>query len=226
MIVMKKYLLGLDVGSTTVKLAIIDSDFKIIHGEYKRHFADIKSTIFEVIDRAYKEFQHCDIRIMVTGSGGLSVSKWLNIPFIQEVVAGTKAIKTFIPKTDVAIELGGEDAKITYFNDGVDQRMNGSCAGGTGSFIDQMASLLQVDALGLNDLAKTHKVIYPIAARCGVFAKTDIQPILNEGCCKGRCGSISFSSGGKSDYKWLGLWQTYKRKCSIFRRTFVFFIRA
>ena len=121
---------------------------------------------------------------MVTGSGGLSVSKWLNIPFIQEVIACTKTIENIIPRTDVAIELGGEDAKITYFDGGIDQRMNGTCAGGTGAFIDQMASLLQTDAIGLNEFAKAHKAIYPIAARCGVFAKTDIQPLLNEGAAK------------------------------------------
>ena len=121
---------------------------------------------------------------MVTGSGGLSVSKWLNIPFIQEVIACTNTIERFVPSTDVAIELGGEDAKITYFDDGIDQRMNGTCAGGTGAFIDQMASLLKTDAQGLNELAKGYKVIYPIAARCGVFAKTDVQPLLNEGAAK------------------------------------------
>ncbi|MBP2033664.1 putative CoA-substrate-specific enzyme activase [Clostridium algifaecis] len=175
---------GLDVGSTTVKIVVSDIKDSVIYSKYQRHFSDIKSTIAKVIKEAYEKLKDSDITIMVTGSGGLSVSKWLNIPFIQEVVACTNTIERFIPKTDVAIELGGEDAKITFFDAGIDQRMNGTCAGGTGAFIDQMASLLQTDAMGLNELAKNYKVIYPIAARCGVFAKTDIQPLLNEGAAK------------------------------------------
>ncbi|MBV7275478.1 2-hydroxyacyl-CoA dehydratase [Clostridiaceae bacterium UIB06] len=176
--------IGLDVGSTTVKIVVCDSKDSILYSRYQRHFSDIKSTIINVIKEAYNCFREANITIMVTGSGGLSVSKWLNISFIQEVVACTNTIKRFTPNTDVAIELGGEDAKITFFDDGIDQRMNGTCAGGTGAFIDQMASLLQTDAEGLNEMAKRHKVIYPIAARCGVFAKTDIQPLLNEGAAK------------------------------------------
>lgn len=118
---------------------------------------------------------------MVTGSGGISVSGWLGVPFIQEVIAGVEAIKRLIPETDVAIELGGEDAKITYLTGGIDQRMNGTCAGGTGAFIDQMASLLDTDAAGLDRLARDATIIYPIASRCGVFAKSDIQPLINDG---------------------------------------------
>ncbi|WP_446897616.1 acyl-CoA dehydratase activase-related protein [Clostridium sp. LBM24168] len=175
---------GLDIGSTTVKIVVSDIKDIVIYHKYQRHFSDIKSTISKVVRDAYEKLKDSDITIMVTGSGGLSVSKWLNIPFIQEVVACTNTIEKFIPQTDVAIELGGEDAKITFFEDGIDQRMNGSCAGGTGAFIDQMASLLQTDAEGLNELAKNYKVIYPIAARCGVFAKTDVQPLLNEGAAK------------------------------------------
>ncbi|WP_368489907.1 acyl-CoA dehydratase activase-related protein [Clostridium sp. BJN0013] len=175
---------GLDVGSTTVKIVVSDIKDSIIYSKYQRHFSDIKSTIAKVIKDAYEKLKDANITIMVTGSGGLSVSKWLDIPFIQEVVACTNTIEKFIPDTDVAIELGGEDAKITFFDGGIDQRMNGTCAGGTGAFIDQMASLLQTDAKGLNELAKEYKVIYPIAARCGVFAKTDIQPLLNEGAKK------------------------------------------
>ncbi|MDP4178176.1 MAG: acyl-CoA dehydratase activase-related protein [Bacillota bacterium] len=182
---MKKILrIGLDVGSTTVKLIIINIDDEIIYSKYQRHFSDIRNTIIELLEDAYSNFKNEKIKIMITGSGGLAVSKWLNISFIQEVIAGTKTIEKYISRTDVAIELGGEDAKITYFDNGVDQRMNGTCAGGTGAFIDQMASLLETDAAGLNELAKNYKVIYPIAARCGVFAKTDIQPLLNEGAAK------------------------------------------
>ena len=176
--------LGLDVGSTTVKIVLIDNNDRILFSKYQRHFSDIKNTIVGLIEGAYEKFKENTITVMVTGSGGLSVSKWLDIAFIQEVIAGTKTVERFIPNTDVAIELGGEDAKITYFDDSVDQRMNGTCAGGTGAFIDQMASLLQTDAAGLNELAKNYKTIYPIAARCGVFAKTDIQPLLNEGAAR------------------------------------------
>jgi len=176
--------LGLDAGSTTVKLVILDENNNLIYHRYERHYADIKNTILNLIKEAFDLFRDKEISITVTGSGGLSVSKWLGVSFIQEVIAGTKTVERYIPQTDVAIELGGEDAKITYFDSGVDQRMNGTCAGGTGAFIDQMASLLQTDAAGLNELAKEHKVIYPIAARCGVFAKTDIQPLLNEGAAK------------------------------------------
>jgi len=176
--------LGLDVGSTTVKIVILNSNEDIIYSKYQRHFSDIKSTIVEVITEAYDKFKDENVKIMVTGSGGLSVSKWLNIGFTQEVIACTKTIEKFIPQTDVAIELGGEDAKITYFDGAVEQRMNGTCAGGTGAFIDQMATLLKTDAAGLNKLAQSHKCIYPIAARCGVFAKTDVQPLINEGAAK------------------------------------------
>ena len=180
--------IGIDIGSTTVKIAIIDDNDKLIYGDYQRHRADIRNTIISVVtqafDKAASQFplgEDQPLTVKVTGSGGLSVSQWLNVPFIQEVVAATTAVKKIIPQTDVVIELGGEDAKITYFTGGVEQRMNGTCAGGTGAFIDQMAALLETDAAGLNELAKGFKTIYPIAARCGVFAKTDIQPLINEG---------------------------------------------
>ncbi|MCT4545465.1 MAG: 2-hydroxyacyl-CoA dehydratase [Vallitalea sp.] len=176
---------GLDVGSTTVKIVVLNNQGKILYSKYKRHFSDIRLTVSKLIKKAYSHFPDSEITLMVTGSGGMAVSNWINIPFIQEVVACTKAIKIKIPNTDVAIELGGEDAKITYFEgETIEQRMNGTCAGGTGAFIDQMSSLLETDAMGLNELAKKHKMIYPIAARCGVFAKTDIQPLLNEGAAK------------------------------------------
>ena len=180
--------IGIDVGSTTVKIAVIDDNGSLIYGDYQRHRADIRSTIISVVSQAFEKMttelgfsQEQPISVKVTGSGGLSVSQWLNIPFIQEVVAATTAVKKIIPQTDVVIELGGEDAKITYFTGGVEQRMNGTCAGGTGAFIDQMAALLETDAEGLNKLASGANTIYPIAARCGVFAKTDVQPLINEG---------------------------------------------
>ena len=183
---MKKKLIhiGIDVGSTTVKVVIINHHHEMIFNAYERHFADILKTLQQILEEAYQQYSDDDITVTMTGSGGISLAKYLEIPFLQEVVAATKVTKLYYPQTDVAIELGGEDAKITYFKDGIEQRMNGTCAGGTGAFIDQMASLLQVDPGGLNELAKQHHIIYPIAARCGVFAKTDVQPLLNEGAAK------------------------------------------
>ena len=180
--------IGIDVGSTTVKVVALGENDELLYGAYERHRADIRNTIISVVSAAFDKLEKelpagpkQTVSVKVTGSGGLSVSQWLNIPFIQEVVAATTAVRKIIPQTDVVIELGGEDAKITYFKGGVEQRMNGTCAGGTGAFIDQMAALLETDAAGLNELARGASTIYPIAARCGVFAKTDVQPLINEG---------------------------------------------
>ncbi|QVK16879.1 2-hydroxyacyl-CoA dehydratase [Mycoplasmatota bacterium] len=182
---MKKLIhLGLDVGSTTVKFVILNEKLEIIHSQYQRHFSDLKKTIRNMLLSLLPDYKEYQITINVTGSGGLMVSKWFNVDFVQEVIACTKAVEETLDRCDVVVELGGEDAKITYFNNGVDQRMNGTCAGGTGAFIDQMASLLDTDAFGLNELAKNYQTIYPIAARCGVFAKSDIQPLINEGVNK------------------------------------------
>jgi len=176
--------LGIDIGSTTVKLVVCDDTYNILFGEYRRHFSNIQETLLDMAGRARAQLGDVNVKAMITGSGGLSLADWVGVDFIQEVVAVAGAITKFAPETDVAIEIGGEDAKIIYFSGGLEQRMNGICAGGTGSFIDQMASLLQTDADGLNDLAKDYKVIYPIAARCGVFAKSDLQPLINEGTAK------------------------------------------
>ncbi len=176
--------LGIDIGSTTVKIAILNQKGDIIFSDYQRHYANIQETLSSIIDDAYNELGDLPVAPMITGSGGLTLSKHLEIPFVQEVVAVATSLKDFAPHTDVAIELGGEDAKIIYFTGGIDQRMNGICAGGTGSFIDQMATLLKTDAAGLNEYAKNYEAIYPIAARCGVFAKSDIQPLINEGATK------------------------------------------
>ena len=176
---MLKTNMGIDIGSTTVKIVLLE-DKKLIYQAYERHFSDMTNVLVRMITDCYKKLGNICCSISVTGSGGLSVSKWLSLPFIQEVVACQGAVQVFIPLADVVIELGGEDAKITYFKGPVEQRMNGSCAGGTGAFIDQMAALLNTDAKGLNEYAKKSKVIYPIASRCGVFAKTDIQPLINE----------------------------------------------
>ncbi len=177
--------LGIDIGSTTVKIAILDSGNQILFSDYKRHFANIRETLLHLVTKASEKLGNLELFPVITGSGGLTLAKHLDVLFVQEVVAVSTAISTYAPKTDVAIELGGEDAKIIYFeNRNVEQRMNGICAGGTGSFIDQMASLIQTDAAGLNEFAKGYQEIYPIAARCGVFAKTDIQPLINEGATR------------------------------------------
>ncbi|MBE5944370.1 MAG: 2-hydroxyglutaryl-CoA dehydratase [Lachnospiraceae bacterium] len=186
--------LGIDIGSTTVKVAIIDEEHKILFSEYKRHFANIKETLKELVDNASKELGNVNVAPTITGSGGLALAQVIGIPFEQEVVCVSEALQDYAPHTDVAIELGGEDAKIIYFTNGVEQRMNGVCAGGTGSFIDQMASLLQTDASGLNEYAKKYDTIYPIAARCGVFAKTDIQPLINEGATKPNLAASIFQA--------------------------------
>ncbi len=176
--------LGIDIGSTTVKVSIINEHGELLFADYKRHFANIQETLAELLLEGQKVLGPMTVEPVITGSGGLTLSHHLSVPFVQEVVAVATSLKDFAPQTDVAIELGGEDAKIIYFTGGIDQRMNGICAGGTGSFIDQMASLLQTDASGLNEYAKNYKAIYPIAARCGVFAKSDIQPLINEGATR------------------------------------------
>lgn len=180
----KSYSLGIDIGSTTVKIVIMTSDKEILFSDYERHYANIQETLAALIKKAIEALGDLAIEPVITGSGGLSISKHLEVPFVQEVVSVATSLQDYAPHTDVAIELGGEDAKIIYFTNGVEQRMNGICAGGTGSFIDQMASLLKTDAAGLNEYAKDYKAIYPIAARCGVFAKSDIQPLINEGATK------------------------------------------
>ena len=179
------YRMGIDIGSTTIKIAILDDNNKPIYKNYRRHYADIQKNMSMLLSEAHDLLGDIELRPVITGSGGLTLAKHLEIPFTQEVIAVSTCLARYYPKTDVAIELGGEDAKIIYFEgSSVEQRMNGICAGGTGSFIDQMAALLQTDAAGLNELAKSHQVIYDIAARCGVFAKTDIQPLINEGASK------------------------------------------
>ena len=182
---MNTYTLGIDIGSTTVKIAILDENEKLLFADYERHFANIQETLADLLEKAHAQLGEMTLCPVITGSGGLTLANHLEIPFVQEVIAVSTSLQKIAPQTDVAIELGGEDAKIIYFEGGnIEQRMNGICAGGTGSFIDQMASLLQTDATGLNEYAKNYKALYPIAARCGVFAKTDIQPLINEGATK------------------------------------------
>lgn len=179
------YTLGIDIGSTTVKIAILNERHELLFADYERHFANIQETLAGLLNKARKQLGELTVHPVITGSGGLALANHFQVPFVQEVIAVSSALQERAPLTDVAIELGGEDAKIIYFEGGnIEQRMNGICAGGTGSFIDQMASLLQTDASGLNEYAKGYKALYPIAARCGVFAKTDIQPLINEGATK------------------------------------------
>ncbi len=186
--------LGIDVGSTTVKVAVIDSQGQLVYANYQRHHTDIRACAKDLFLKAQAWVGDVPMRVSITGSGGLLLSQWLDLEFVQEVIASKRAVETLIPQTDCAIELGGEDAKIIYFDNGIEQRMNGTCAGGTGAFIDQMASLLHTDASGLNTLAEKATHIYPIASRCGVFAKSDVQPLLNEGAAPADIAASIFQS--------------------------------
>ena len=191
---MNTYRAGIDIGSTTVKLAVLDDENNLLYGNYARHQANTQGALADLLKDAREKLGECALRARITGSGAITLAKAMGIGFVQEVVAVAAALKTFYPQTDVAIELGGEDAKIIYFTGGLEERMNGVCAGGTGSFIDQMASLLQTDAAGLNAEAANYQQIYPIAARCGVFAKTDIQPLINEGATKADLAASIFQA--------------------------------
>ncbi|WP_081398299.1 2-hydroxyacyl-CoA dehydratase [Paenibacillus odorifer] len=185
--------IGLDIGSTTAKLVVIERDI-IVYQDYVRHYSDIKKAALSLLSDVRDRFPERGARLTVSGSSGLSLSKLGGVPFIQEVIACTQAISALIPECDTAIELGGEDAKIIYLRGGIEQRMNTACAGGTGAFIDQMAALLQTDPAGLNVLAEKHERIYPIASRCGVFAKSDVQPLLNEGARREDVAASIFQS--------------------------------
>ncbi len=191
---MNVYRAGIDIGSTTVKLVLLDERGEVLFGDYRRHQAHTQGTLLDLLREAREKVGPCRLRMKITGSGAINLGKALDIDFVQEVVAVAAALKSAAPQTDVAIELGGEDAKIIYFRGGLEERMNGVCAGGTGSFIDQMATLLQTDAAGLNEAARDYRQIYPIAARCGVFAKTDIQPLINEGATKADLAASIFQA--------------------------------
>ena len=191
---MNTYRAGIDIGSTTVKLVLLDEEGKLLFGEYRRHCAHTQEALSALLREARERVGDCALRAKITGSGAINLAKALGIPFVQEVVAVADALRREAPQTDVAIELGGEDAKIIYFGTTLEERMNGVCAGGTGSFIDQMAALLQTDAVGLDREAEKYQQIYPIAARCGVFAKTDIQPLINEGATKADLAASIFQA--------------------------------
>ena len=207
--------LGIDIGSTTVKVALLNQASHIVFSDYERHYANIQETLAGLLKKAREITGPIQVIPVITGSGGLTLSSHLEVPFVQEVVAVASALQDFAPQTDVAIELGGEDAKIIYFTGGIDQRMNGICAGGTGSFIDQMAALLQTDASGLNDYAEHYKAIYPIAARCGVFAKSDIQPLINEGATREDLAASIFQAVVNQTISGLA----HPGKCGVLRRS-------
>ena len=186
--------IGLDVGSTTSKLVVLNEENATVFKKYCRHFSDVKNTTVQMLKEVYNKFPTAKATMNITGSAGMTMANYVKVPFVQEVIACTEAVERFIPETDVVVELGGEDAKLIYFQNGIEQRMNTACAGGTGAFIDQIATLLQTDAAGLNHLAKAHEKIYPIASRCGVFAKTDVQPLLNKGARKEDISASVFQS--------------------------------
>lgn len=188
------YSMGIDIGSTTLKVVLINEENEIVFSRYERHLADIQGVLLKILNEILDEYGEINISAVITGSGGIALADHLSIQFEQEVISVTKAIKHFAPQTDVAIELGGEDAKIIYLSNGIEQRMNGICAGGTGAFIDQMATLLDLDAIGLNEFAKDYKSIYQIASRCGVFAKSDIQPLINDGALKADLSASIFQA--------------------------------
>ena len=191
---MTTYRVGIDIGSTTVKLVLLNEKKELVFGRYMRHGARTQEALATLLREAKTEVGNCLLLPRITGSGSINLGMALGIPFVQEVVAVASALQFVAPQTDVAIELGGEDAKIIYFKGGLEERMNGVCAGGTGAFIDQMAALLQTDASGLNAEAANYKEIYPIAARCGVFAKTDIQPLINEGATRADLAASIFQA--------------------------------
>ena len=176
--------LGLDVGSTTLKCALLDEEDRLIFSAYERHYSKITETMLDMLSRIDAAYPGEVISITLSGSAGMGLADALAVPFVQEVYAERLAVKALCPDTDAVIELGGEDAKILFLRGGFEMRMNGTCAGGTGAFIDQMASLMQVTPDDINDLAARHEKVYTIASRCGVFAKSDIQPLLNQGARK------------------------------------------
>ncbi|MBQ8213554.1 MAG: 2-hydroxyglutaryl-CoA dehydratase, partial [Clostridia bacterium] len=175
--------LGIDIGSTTAKLVLRDGE-RVIYEKYERHFSQVRQKTLDMLSEMRGVLPDEEILVAISGSAGLGLAQSAGLAFVQEVFATGEAVKLLAPDTSAVIELGGEDAKIIFFEGGTDERMNGSCAGGTGAFIDQMATLLNVSVDEMDKLSLSHRRIYPIASRCGVFAKTDIQPLLNQGARK------------------------------------------
>ena len=175
------YAIGIDIGSTTVKTVVLDEEHHVLSSSYERHFSKVRETVCGKLGELAQQYPADAMRVSITGSAGLGLAQSAKLPFVQEVHAAFLAVKERCPEADAVIELGGEDAKIIFLTGGVEQRMNGSCAGGTGAFIDQMATLLDVSVDQLDQMALRAEKVYPIASRCGVFAKSDIQPLLNQG---------------------------------------------
>ncbi len=175
---------GIDIGSTTAKIVIAENG-EILHQKYERHFSQVRQKTVELLKEAQALLSGKQLSVAIAGSAGMGMAMSAGLPFVQEVFATSETVRAFEPDTNAVIELGGEDAKIIFFDGGLDERMNGSCAGGTGAFIDQMATLLDLTNDEMDRLSLTHSRIYPIASRCGVFAKTDVQPLLNQGAQKG-----------------------------------------
>ena len=191
---MARYL-GIDVGSTTVKVCVLDEAGAVLYSSYVRHYSRVRECVLAELEKVSSfgsAFHAC-----ITGSAGLGIAQRGKIPFVQEVQAAYGAIRRLYPDTDVAVELGGEDAKIIFVTGGTEQRMNGSCAGGTGAFIDQMATLLDITVEEMDGLALQAERVYPIASRCGVFAKSDIQPLLNQGASKADISASIFQKRGR-----------------------------
>lgn len=210
--------LGLDIGSTTAKLALVAADGKLLEAQYLRHGAAVRQTLSTMLDQLALKYPGMAVSAAITGSASLGLSETLGLPFVQEVVAASRAIAVLAPQTDVAVELGGEDAKILYLSQGMDLRMNEACAGGTGAFIDQMAALLHTDASGLNELAANYTTLYPIASRCGVFAKTDVVPLLNEGAAREDLAASIFQAVVEQTIGRAGLRESHPGQGSLPRR--------
>lgn len=188
------YSLGIDVGSTTVKIVILDFDNNVLFSKYERHYSKVRETLINQLNLIKEQYKDKKLKLSITGSAGLGLANNAKLPFVQEVHAAFVGVNKLYPKTDVVIELGGEDAKIIFLTGGIEQRMNGSCAGGTGAFIDQMATLLGITTDKLDELSLKAEKTYPIASRCGVFAKSDIQPLLNQGAKKEDISASIFQS--------------------------------
>ena len=205
--------IGIDIGSTTVKVVVLDAQNKLLFRSYERHYSKTRERTCETLRGLRGLLGGQQVQLLITGSAGLGVAKAAGLDFVQEVYATAAAVREFIPGTDAVIELGGEDAKIIFFGNTLEERMNGSCAGGTGAFIDQMATLLNVSVDELDELSLRHEKIYPIASRCGVFAKSDIQPILNQGGRKEDVAASIFQA--VVDQTVAGLTQGRERKGTI-----------
>ena len=209
--------MGIDIGSTTAKVVVVDGE-NVLFEKYERHFSMVRLKTLELVKQAQPYIKDKNIKVSISGSAGLGLAQEADIPFVQEVFATAEVARKTHPDISVVIELGGEDAKIIFFKGGIDQRMNGTCAGGTGAFIDQMATLLNVTPDELDELSLDSKRIYPIASRCGVFAKTDIQPLLNQGARKEDIAASIYQSVVNQTIAGLAQGRKIEGKSHVFRR--------